>query len=107
MQIYVSFVLQKLEKYGFGQLLEVFPFGDNIKVAHRVVNAHSFEFNRLVHVRQAKQLDDVLQVDQRDEVLLAESLEPVEAVLVGRHEHVDGLVDVFDAPQLVRIDELE
>jgi len=60
-----------------------------------------------VHIRKVQQLHYILQVDKCDKELLAQSLEAIESVLVGCHQHVDGLVGILKLKQLVRVDELE
>ena len=102
-----SLILQQFQKDGLRQFFEVFALRHDIEVDHGVVDAHALQLNGLVHIRQVEQLYHIVDLDQADEVLFAESLQSVKSVLVGCHEHVNGLVRVLNFDKLVRVDELE
>lgn len=102
-----SLVLEQFQKDGFGQFLEVFALGHDIEVDHCVIDAHPLQLDGLVHVRQVQQLYHVIDFDQADQVLLAQSLQPIKPVLVRGHQYIDRLVRILDFDQLVRIYELE
>jgi hypothetical protein len=99
--------LEQLQQDCLAQLLEVLTLGDDIEVHHRIVDAHALKLDGLVHVTQVQKLNNVVKLDQGNQVLLAQSLQPVQAVLVCCHQNVNGLIGVLDLDKLVRIDEFQ
>lgn len=97
--------MEQLKEDALGEFLEVFPFGDDVEVSHGEVDAHAFEFHSLMHVTQVEQLDDVFEVDDGDQLLLAQPLQPVKSVLVRRYQDFNNMVIRQRLRDLVCVDE--
>ena len=102
-----SLILQKFDEHTFGEFLYVLPFGDDVRVLHRVVQTHALELHCLMHVTQAEQLHHVVQVDYGDQKFLAKALQPVETILIRGNEDIYCLISCLQISELIRVNEFK